>query len=216
MVLGFCSTTRCAHIPTCFHGHRRGLCVVVWLLAAGCAGGPAPRYEQPTAVPDTGATVAAGDVFEVAVYGEKELSGRYRVSRDGTINFPLVGPIDVDGKDQTAVALAIQNALKDQNYLRNPHVSVLVTDLDSKRITVVGAVDKPDSFHVTRGMTVVHAISMAGGFTPLADQNGTIVTRKVDGKTHRFKVPVGRITEGREEPFELRAGDTVYVPERLF
>lgn len=161
-------------------------------------------------------TLAEGDTFEVFVYGEEDLSGKYRVSRDGTINFPLVGVIHVGGKDQTEVALAIQDALKRENYLRNPHVSVLVTELESKRVTVMGAVAKPHSFNVSRGMTVVQAISLAGGFTPLADQNGTIVTRSTDGQVQRFNVAVGRITEGREKPFAVRAGDTIYVPERLF
>lgn len=193
-----------------------------WLFApvlaavVACAGGQVANYQPTTPPTDADSTLAEGDVFEVTVYGEKELSGKYRVSRSGTINFPLVGSIAVAGKDQTEVAQAIQAALKEQQYLKNPHVSVLVTEMESKRVTVVGAVDKPDSFNVSRGMTVVHAISMAGGFTPLADQNGTIVTRKVEGKTQRFKVPVGRIAEGREEPFLLQAGDTIYVPERLF
>lgn len=192
------------------------IALVSFFPLSACGGGAAANYQPLVPASDSDSTLAEGDVFEVTVYGEKELSGKYRVSRSGTINFPLVGPIEVSGKDQTEVAEAIQTALREQEYLKNPHVSVLVTEMESKRITIVGAVDKPDSFNVSRGMTVLHAISMAGGFTPLADQNGTIVTRKVDGKLQRFKVPVARIAEGRDEPFILQAGDTIYVPERLF
>ena len=65
-------------------------------------------------------------------------------------------------------------------------------------------------------MTVLQAISQAGGLTPLADGDGTIVTRRVEGKAKRFKVPVGRISEGREEDVEIQAGDTIFVPERIF
>lgn len=195
-----------------------GLVALVSCLAAnlvGCAtqggGGYSP---PPTVIHDS--TLSEGDVFEVTVYGEKELSGRHRVARGGDINFPLVGAIAVVGKDQTQVAIAIQNALKEQNFLRNPHVSVLVTEMESRRVTVLGAVDKPGNFKVAKGMTILQALSIAGGLTPLADKNGTIVTRRSDGKTQRFNVPVGLISEGRENPVEVKAGDTIYVPERIF
>ena len=155
-------------------------------------------------------------MFEVTVYGQEDMSGKYRVSQSGTINFPLIGAVEVSGKDQTQVALEIQTALKEKNFLRNPHVSVLIIEMESKRVTVLGAVDGPGSFKVARGMTVLQAISQAGGLTPLADADGTIVTRRMDGKAQRFKVPVGRISEGREEDVEVQAGDTIFVPERIF
>lgn len=161
-------------------------------------------------------TLAEGDLFEVNVYGEEELSGKYRVGQDGTINFPLIGLIRVAGKDQTEVEQEIQVALKEQDYLKNPHVSVMVTEMESKRVTVLGSVASPGSFKVTKGMTMLQAISLAGGFTPLADSNGTIVTRRVNGKSQRFKVPLGRVSEGREDDLNVQAGDAIFVPERIF
>jgi polysaccharide export outer membrane protein len=65
-------------------------------------------------------------------------------------------------------------------------------------------------------MSVVRAISVAGGLTPLAAANDTIVTRQENGKPRRYRVSVRRITEGQEQDFVLKAGDIVYVPERLF
>lgn len=191
-----------------------------WALASllslwGCLGGSSQAYKPPPpVVPDT--TLGEGDIFEVTVYGQEDMSGKYRVSHNGTINFPLIGAVMVAGKDQTQVALEIQAALKEQNYLRNPHVSVLIVEMESKRVTVLGAVDSPGSFKVARGMTVLQAISQAGGLTPLADADGAIVTRRVAGKAQRFKVPVGRISEGREEDIEVQSGDAIFVPERIF
>ena len=65
-------------------------------------------------------------------------------------------------------------------------------------------------------MSVVEAISKAGGFTSMAKANDTIVIRAVEGEKKRFKVPVEAIGEGREPNFVLRAGDILFVPERVF
>jgi polysaccharide export outer membrane protein len=81
---------------------------------------------------------------------------------------------------------------------------------------VVGAVQKPGSITWMSGMSIVQAVSMAGGLTPLAAANDTIVTRQQGDKPQRFKVQVGRIAEGRERDFMLMNGDIVFVPERLF
>ena len=86
----------------------------------------------------------------------------------------------------------------------------------SKRINVVGAVQRPGSLAWTAGMGVVQAISVAGGLTSLAAANDTIVTRREAGRPKRYKVSVRRITEGQETDFMLQAGDIVYVPERIF
>jgi protein involved in polysaccharide export with SLBB domain len=155
-------------------------------------------------------------VFEVKVYGEEELSGKYRIAEDGTINFPLVGPVAVGGKAQTAIAIAIQDALREKKILRNPNVSIFVAEYASRRVTVLGAVSKPGSVALKAGMTVVQAISEAGGFTPLASPNQTLVTRRVDGKLIRVTVAVEKVTEGRAEDIAIRSGDTIYVPERIF
>jgi protein involved in polysaccharide export with SLBB domain len=161
-------------------------------------------------------TLGPGDTFEVSVYDEKDLSGKYRVADDGSINFPLIGAVDVGGRGPTAVAKAIEGALVSKQILRNPSVSIFVLEYASKRINVVGAVQRPGSLAWTAGMGVVQAISVAGGLTPLAAGNDTIVTRREAGRPKRYKVSVRRITEGQEPDFVLEAGDIVYVPERIF
>ena len=86
----------------------------------------------------------------------------------------------------------------------------------ARTVSVVGAVQKPGSITWMAGMSIVQAISTAGGLTPLAAANDTIVTRQQGEKPQRFKVHVGRIAEGRERDFLLMNGDIVFVPERLF
>ncbi|MET0390324.1 MAG: polysaccharide biosynthesis/export family protein [Polyangiales bacterium] len=187
------------------------------VVCAPACGGADRGFDAPTvATPAQDTTLGPGDTFEVTVYNERELSGKYRVADDGSINFPLVGPVPVDGKSPTAVAKAIQDALQAKQILRNPSVSIFVLEYASKRINVVGAVQRPGSLPWTAGMGVVQAISVAGGLTPLAAGNDTIVTRREAGRPKRYKVSVRRITEGQEPDFTLEAGDIVYVPERIF
>jgi polysaccharide export outer membrane protein len=186
------------------------------LCLCGCSS-PGRGFEtskNATAAQDM--TLGPGDTFEVTVYDDKELSGKYRVADDGTINFPLVGPVQVAGRGPTAVSTAIAGALESKQILRNPSVSIFVLDYASKRINVVGAVQRPGSLSWMAGMGVVQAISVAGGLTSLAAANDTIVTRRVAGQPKRYKVSVRRITEGQESDFTLEADDIVYVPERIF
>ena len=189
-------------------------CVV---CLAACAGGRYRGFDAPATAPAAqDMTLGPGDTFEVAVYDEKDLSGKYRVADDGSINFPLVGRVDVAGRTPTAIQKIIQDSLREKQLLRSPSVSIFVLEYASKRINVVGAVQRPGSLPWTAGMGVVQAISVAGGLTPLAAGNDTIVTRREAGRPKRYKVSVRRITEGQEADFILEAGDIVYVPERIF
>ena len=168
----------------------------------------------PPATDDT--TLGPGDVFQVRVFGEESLSGDHQVAADGTVNFPLLGAVAVTGLEPTEVADRLQSQLRDRDLLRDPHVSVYVKEYASKRVSVVGAVSNPGAFPLEPGMTVVQAISMAGGFSSLANRDGTVVTRRVGEETVRYRVPVERVTRGQAKDVEVAAGDIIFVPERLF
>jgi len=194
------------------------LITALWLMAFG-ASACSKRGVQTTEVPppatdDT--TLGPGDVFSVRVYGEDAMTGSHQVAPDGTIHFPLLGAVQVGGLEPTEVAQKIQSALVEGDLLRDPHVSVYVEAYASKRVSVVGAVANPGTFALEPGMTVVQAISMAGGFSSLADRDGTVVTRHIDKEIIRYRVPVARVTKGQAEDIEVAAGDIIFVPERLF
>jgi len=193
----------------------RLLCSAALCLSSACATRP---VRQPVVVPPTEPDTALGpgDSFEVSVYGQADLSGKYLVAEDGSINFPLVGRIEIAGKAPAAIATDIRTALLDKQILRNPNVSVFLLEHTSKQVSVMGSVAKPGRFALASGMTVIEAITAAGGLTQLASGNSTIVTRHHDGKLQRFKVAVDRISEGQEQDFKLQDGDIVFVPERIF
>jgi polysaccharide export outer membrane protein len=92
-------------------------------------------------------------------------------------------------------------------------VTVFVKESNSKKIFVLGEVQKPGTFPFENSMTVVQAITLAGGFKDLADKNRTVVTRVVDGTEKKFVVPVEAIGLGREQNVLLQPGDIVFVPE---
>ena len=159
-------------------------------------------------------TLGTGDVFEVRVYGEKELSGIHRVSGEGTIHFPLVGEVQVQSLMPSEVASKLQEKLAD-GYLKSPYVTVVIKEYNSKKIYTLGQVNKPGTFPFEGEMNIVQAITMAGGFTNMAKKNAVMVTRVDEGKEERIQVPVEKISEGLAPNFRLKAGDIVFVPERV-
>ena len=150
------------------------------------------------------------------MYGQKDLSGKHRVAPDGSINFPFLGPVQAGGRDPQELAVAIAEGLKTGGFLADPQVTVFIEESNSKRVSVLGAVAKPGTFPLIAGMTVIQAVSQAGGFTPIANKDSTVVTRRVDGKLERYRIPITDITKGSEGDFALRPGDIVFVPERVF
>jgi polysaccharide export outer membrane protein len=116
----------------------------------------------------------------------------------------------------TEVSHILEQGLKDQEYIKNPQVSVFVKEYRSKKVSVLGQVKKPGTFSYEEGMSVIEAISTAGGFTAMARENDTTVTRIIDGKKRRFHIPVKSIGEGQSANFVLQPGDIIFVPERVF
>jgi polysaccharide export outer membrane protein len=194
---------------------------VRWLLVAtvlfvGCSRGSYTANSAPAAAPHEDTTLGPGDVFEVRVFGQPDMSGKHQVGPDGTVQFPFLGSVMAAGREPQEIAAAISKGLKEGNYLVDPQVSVFVEQTNSKRISVLGAVAKPGTFPIIPGMTVVQAVSQAGGFTALASKDDTVVTRRTNDKVERYRVQISAITRGDAEDFLLRPGDIVFVPERVF
>lgn len=155
-----------------------------------------------------------GDVFDVTVWNEPTMTGAYRVGPDGTIHFPLIGVVSVDGLTPNECAAMLRTRLQ-EGFLREPNVSVYVKELNSKKIFVLGEVARAGTFPFAPNMTVVEAISSAGGFTAAANRNNVIVTRRDGGRDVRVRLPVEKITRGEAPNYGLRPGDIVFVPDRL-
>jgi len=160
--------------------------------------------------------IGPGDKLKIMVYGEKQLSGLYQISPEGFIMFPFAGKIDVQGYTSFSLAERISDLLE-KGYLKNPQVTVLVQEFVSKRIFILGQVKSAGNFPMKEAMSIVEAISLAGGFTNFADISNVVVTRKQkNGKEKRFVVNIEEVVNGNKKNFYLKPGDIVFVRERFF
>lgn len=161
-------------------------------------------------------TLGPGDVFRMEIVGEKDLPKEYQVGADGTVTFPYIHVMKVAGLEPQEVSQKIRQALIDGSILTDPSVVVSVIEYRSKTVTILGQVQKPGSFPLSPGMTLLQVVSMAGGFTSIAQQSRVNLSRMKDGKAHTVVIDVEAIYEGTSEDIFLQSGDRIYVHERIF
>jgi polysaccharide export outer membrane protein len=160
--------------------------------------------------------IGPGDLLQITVYGEKELTGLHQVSPEGFIIFPFIGNITVKGMTNFSLAERIAERLR-EGFVNDPQVYVLVKEFNSRRVFVLGQVKNAGKFTIIHEMSIVEAISVAGGFTNFADINNVVVTRKDEsGKELRFVLNMEEILAGKANNFYLLPGDIVFVQERFF
>jgi protein involved in polysaccharide export with SLBB domain len=191
-------------------------CVLLGLVGAvGCRRAhPGPPHLP---VPAQSTVVGPGDLFEVSVMGEKDIPKTFRVQPDGSIDFPYVDRLMVAGLEPQQIEDEIKQALVDRKILSDPQVTLVVTQYNSKKVSIVGAVQKPGSIPWSEGMKLVDAISLSGGLTALADGDHVRITRLVGAnKTVTATVSVDDITDGKLGDVPLQAGDTIKVDQRVF
>jgi polysaccharide export outer membrane protein len=191
-----------------------GLCLV---SGFGLACGPKvdnSRVKLP--VPMESTTLGPGDLFTLEVVGEKDLPKEFQVASDGTVDFPYVHRIEVQGMEPQQLARTVRELLIEKRILTDPSVIVSVKEYNSKRVTVLGEVRKPGSFSLRTGMTLVQAISDAGGLTAIANGERVNLTRKDKGSATTVVLSFDSITAGKSPDIPLQAGDQIYVNERVF
>jgi polysaccharide export outer membrane protein len=187
-------------------------------LAAFCAGcGPKvdnSRVKLPQPVEST--TLGPGDLFTLEVVGEKDLPKEFQIASDGTVDFPYVHRMEVQGLEPQELARTVRERLIELRILTDPSVIVSVKEYNSKRVTVLGEVKKPGSFPLRPGMTLVQAISDAGGLSAIANGDRVNLTRKEKGSATTVVLSFDSITSGKSPDLPLQAGDQIFVNERVF
>ncbi len=173
----------------------------------------APASQLPTDY-----TLQPSDLIRVLVFQEPDLLREVRISQESTINLPLIGSVDLKGRSVRQAEELIRS-LYDRNFLVNPQITVSVLEYAPRAVQVIGAVNKPDSisFPPEQKMTLVEALSRAGGPTRIANLHQVRITRNTaDGKTENFTVNLDGLTKGNSsDALQLQKGDVVYVPERI-
>ncbi|EGV33736.1 polysaccharide export protein [Thiorhodococcus drewsii AZ1] len=164
------------------------------------------------AVPE-GYRLQAGDIVAVSVWQEPGLEQLVLVRPDGGISFPLAGDLKASGLTVEELNQALKKRLK--KYISDPVVTVTLQEIPGNRIYVMGRVNKPGDFPlVTRDVTVVQALAMAGGLTPFADEKHIKVLRTENGRQRSILFNYKDIRRGQalEQNIMLQAGDVIVVP----
>lgn len=150
------------------------------------------------------------DVVEVFVWKEPDLSATVVVRPDGKISLPLSSELDASGK--TAIQLQEEITKRLEQYIHQPIVNVMVKQINSLKISVLGEVRKPDVYRIKTRVTVLDAIAMAGGFTDLARPGKVVILRNTPQGQQRIKVNLTKlIDDDSMPPMYLEPLDTVYV-----
>jgi polysaccharide biosynthesis/export protein VpsN len=195
---------------------RRAVVALVFVaLSSGCAAEAEPPRNLPAPVQST--VVGPEDLFEINVLGEKDLTHDFQVQPNGTIDFPYVGRVKVEGLEPQEVVDLLKAKLVQDKILSDPQITLIVKQYNSKKILVTGAVAKPDSVTWNPGMTLVDAISRCGWFTQLADTGHVTLIRHVSkSKSIKATVSVDAITRHAQEDILLQPADTISVDQRVF
>jgi polysaccharide export outer membrane protein len=176
--------------------------------------GVAPATPGPPIVPaDVGPDYVLGneDAIVVNVWREPALTGGLLIRQDGRISLPLVGDLPAAGLTPMALASEISEHLK--KFMNNPTVTVTVTASNSRRVFFIGEVTHPGPLPLTHEMTMLQAISAAGGLTPYANKKKIYILRGLKGKESKIPFDYNKaVKKGDMQGVTLTAGDTVVVP----
>jgi len=161
---------------------------------------------------DPNYSIGPEDVLTIDVWKEPELSRTVPVRRDGKISLPLLN--DVQAAGLTPTQLSSEIVAKLHATVINPHVTVIVSQMSSQRIYILGQVTRGGAYPLVPDMTAVQALSIAGGFTPFAKLKKIYVMRTENGENKVFPINYKEVISGRksQQNIQLRPGDTIVVP----
>lgn len=159
--------------------------------------------------------IGAKDVLEVKFYGQEKMDQTVRVSEEGTITMPLVGVVDVNGLTAAEVERMLRKLYIEGLYFKDPQISVFIREFQSKRVSILGAVEKPGPYELIGQQTLLWLIAEAGGLSKDAGPEIFVIRLLSDGTSRRLTVPiVDLISKGDPQVnFVLEPGDNIVVPE---
>lgn len=183
------------------------MCIGVWSAEAQNAPKPAPRMSQ---VPAT-YVIGPDDVLLISVWKEPDLTNTLPVRPDGMISLPLLNDVQAAGLTPAQLAASITEKLK--QYVTDPHVTVVVTQINSQRVYVTGEVIHTGAMNLIPDMTVLQALASAG-FTQFARTKGIYVLRTENGQQRKIPVNYNKLVKGEnvDQNIRLKPGDTIVVP----
>jgi polysaccharide export outer membrane protein len=154
----------------------------------------------------------AGDVLNISVWKETDLQSEVLIRPDGGVSFALAGEMAAAGHSVAELTAELEKRIR--KYVPDAVVTVAVKAATGNRVYVLGKVNKPGDFPLSRPIDVAQALSLAGGMTPFADSDSIRVLRRENGRQTAISFHYGDIEHGRrlEQNILLQSGDTVVVP----
>ena len=167
---------------------------------------------QTPATTDASYKIGAQDVLRIDVWKEPEISRSVPVRPDGKVSLPLLNDVQAAGLTSMELAGVITEGLK--KFINNPQVTVSVSEINSRRVYVTGEVTRPGAFPLLPNMTVLQALTSAGGFTQFARIKSIYVLRTESGKQVKHPFNYKDVVNGKraEDNILLQPGDTIVVP----
>lgn len=181
-------------------------------LSALAAGQDSTQAKDPAPASQAGPTYVIGpdDTLYISVWKEPDLTETLPVRADGKISMPLLNDVQAAGLTPMQLGAALTDKLK--KYVSDPHVTIVVTQMNSQRVYVTGEVLHPGAMNLTPNMTVLQALS-AAGFTQFANTKGIYVLRNERGSETKLPVNYKKLIKGEGgQNVALKPGDTIVVP----
>jgi len=152
------------------------------------------------------------DVLEIKIWRHPDLDSIVEVDKDGNISLPLLGIVQVGDKTSQDIEADLTK-LWGADYIKDPSVSV---QIQKKKFFVLGEVKEPGSYDLEGDMTILKAISMAGGFADYAAEGSVYILRGKNSETAKIEIDISKIQKGQAEDIELQPGDIITVPQSFF
>jgi polysaccharide export outer membrane protein len=178
--------------------------------ASPAASSSAAGAGSKAATADSSYVIGPQDVLDISVWKEEQLTKTVPVRPDGKISMPLLNDVQAAGLTPTQLANNITESLK--KFVTDPQVTVIVREINSQRVYLLGEVGRAGAYPLLPGMTVLQALSSAGGFTQFANLKKIYVLRVENGKQEKFPFNYKHALESPDQNILLKAGDTIVVP----
>lgn len=202
---------------------RPVFCLVVFILVfnSGCANPPQKitADARVTSPPKSEYLIGPGDTLQIFVWRNADLSVTVPVRPDGNISIPLVEDIIANGKSPTVLARELEKQLS--NYVRNPVVTVIVTDFIgpfNKQVRVIGQATKPQALPYRQNMALLDVMIQVGGLTDFAAGNKAKIIRRINNKKIEFNVRLEDLMQAGDisANLNMHPGDILIIPETWF
>ncbi len=167
---------------------------------------PRPATDDPSYV------IGPEDILDINVWKEPEISRTVPVRPDGKISLPLLHDVQAAGLTPKQLGSQVTESLK--KFLADPQVTVIVTAINSRRVYILGEVGRPGAYTLLPNMTVLQALSSAGGFSQFANLKKIYVLRTENGKQVKYPFNYKQVVSGQDaqQNILLQLGDTIVVP----